>query len=61
MANPIVEKIWFQVKNMKPSYYGYDGMEGVVNEYNVSHMQDVPYIKLEDVLKLIETYLDDHV
>lgn len=59
MENPIVQKIWFEIKNMKGQDWGYDGMKG----------EDGDYVERESVLAIIDKYLrfidsslgDDHL
>lgn len=57
MQNKVVERIWFEVKNLPPSFHGYDGMEGLENSYNVDHSNEEGYVKVSDVLAIIERHL----
>ncbi len=53
-----VERIWFEVNNLPPLFHGYDGMEGMKNEYGIDHSGDEKFVRVRDVLKIIERHLE---
>ena len=55
--NKIVSRIWFEINNMKSVFWGYDGMEELKNEYSIDHKNDESYVRVKDVLSIIERYL----
>ncbi len=57
MEQENIGKIWFEIKNISPLFWGYDGMEGLKNDYDINHLAEDGYVKISNVLVILEKYL----
>ena len=59
MQNKVIERIWFEIRNMPGKSWDYDGMVGRGEHESNGDVckEDGDWVLLEDVLSIIERHL----